>query len=145
MVKNTKNGQFRPEENVFRIVEVLEVHFRAILGTSNNRPKEDRKIKCRKMLQNAVLGALRFKKNVFYGCELTIIDVFRQSQQFQKMTQIAQKVKGLPFTFLAILDIFSHFWTFVKNTKNSQLRPGENVFLIVEVLEVNFRAFRHFK
>ena len=57
------------------------------------------------------------------------------------MAKIGQKVKGLLFTFLLILAIFLMGRKLARNTRNGQFRPGENVFSIVEVIEVHFRAF----
>ena len=60
-------------------------------------------------------------------------------QKFQKMTKNVQKVvKGNPFTFWPFFLLFSRM---VETTKNGQLRPGDNDFCIVEVIEVHFGAF----
>ena len=119
LAKNTKNGEFRPAENDFWIVEVVGSHLGAFLGTSFS-PILGYFLKCQEMPQNALLWPLRLK-----------------------MVKIGQKVKFNPFTFLAILAILK-FLTLAKNTQNGQFRTGENNFLIVEVIEahLNFSPFK---
>ena len=57
------------------------------------------------------------------------------------MAKIGQKEKGNPFTVWHILAIFWDVWVLAENAKNGQFRPGENDFLIVEVLEVHLGEF----